>query len=43
MQKTRRKFSPEFKREAVALLDSSGGPLRQVVTRVEILTSMLRN
>lgn len=30
MAKTRREFSPEFKREAVALLESSGGPLMQV-------------
>lgn len=32
MAKTRREFSPEFKREAVALLESSGGPLMQVAT-----------
>lgn len=34
MPKTRREFSPEFKREAVALLESSGRPLMQVATEV---------
>ena len=34
MAKTRREFSPEFKREAVALLESSGRPLMQVATEV---------
>lgn len=43
MPKTRREFSPEFKRKAVALLDSSGRPLMQVATEVGILPSMLRN
>ena len=43
MPKMRRKFSPEFKREAVALLESSGRPLMQVATEVGISPLMLRN
>ncbi len=43
MPKTRREFSPEFKREAVALLESSGRPLIQGATEVGISPSMLRN
>ena len=43
MSKTRREFSPEFKREAVALLEGSGRPLMQVATEVGISPSMLRN
>jgi transposase len=43
MPKTRREFSPEFKREAVALLESSGRPLVRVATEVGISPSMLRN
>lgn len=43
MPKMRREFSPEFKREAVALLESSGRPLMQVATEVGISPSMLRN
>ena len=43
MPKTRREFSPEFKREAVALLESSGRPLMQVASEVGISPSMLRN
>ncbi|CAM3250878.1 Transposase [Sphingomonas antarctica] len=43
MSKTRREFSPEFKQEAVALLESSGRPLMQVATEVGISPSMLRN
>ena len=43
MAKTRREFSPEFKREAVALLETSGWPLMQVATEVGISLSMLRN
>ncbi|WP_442873120.1 transposase [Aurantimonas sp. A3-2-R12] len=43
MPKTRREFSPEFKQEAVALLESSGRPLMQVATEVGISPSMLRN
>ena len=42
MAKTRREFSPEFKREAVALLETSGRPLMQVALEVGILPSMLR-
>jgi transposase len=43
MTKTRREFAPEFKREAVALLESSSRPLMQVATEVGISPSMLRN
>jgi transposase len=43
MPKTRTEFSPEFKREAVALLEGSGRPLMQVATEVGISPSMLRN
>lgn len=43
MRKTGREFSPEFKREAVALLESSDRPLMQVATEVGISPSMLRN
>ena len=43
MTKMRREFAPEFKREAVALLESSGRPLMQVATEVGISPSMLRN
>ena len=43
MPKTRREFSPEFKRETVALLESSGRPLMQVATEVGISPLMLRN
>ena len=43
MPKTRREFSPVFKREAVALLETSGRPLMQVATEVGISPSMLRN
>ena len=43
MPKVRREFSPEFKRETVALLESSGRPLMQVATEVGISPSMLRN
>jgi transposase len=43
MPKTRREFSPEFKRETVALLESSGRPLMQVATEVGMSPSMLRN
>ena len=43
MPKARREFSPEFKRETVALLESSGRPLMQVATEVGISPSMLRN
>ena len=43
MPKTRREFSPEFKRETVALLEGSGRPLMQVAAEVGISPSMLRN
>ena len=43
MAKPRQEFSPEFKREAVALLESSGRPLVQVSTELGISPSMLRN
>jgi len=42
MSKTRREFAPEFKREAVALLESSGRPLTQVAGELGIQPSMLR-
>lgn len=40
--KTRRAFTDEFKREAVALLEGSGRPLMQVATELGIQPSMLR-
>ena len=43
MTKMRRDFTPEFKREAVALLESSGRPLMQIATELGISPSMLRN
>ena len=43
MPKTRREFSPEFKCETVALLETSGRPLMQVATEVGISPLMLRN
>lgn len=43
MTKTRREFTPEFKREAVALLASSGRPLTRVAAELGIQPSMLRN
>jgi transposase len=43
MTKTRREFTPEFKREAVALLVSSGRPTMQIATELGISPSMLRN
>lgn len=42
MSKTRREFASEFKREAVALLESSGRPLIQVAAELGIQPSMLR-
>ena len=42
MSKTRREFAPEFKREAVALLEGSGRPLTQVAAELGIQPSMLR-
>ena len=43
MTKMRRDFTPEFRREAVALLESSGRPLIQIATELGISPSMLRN
>ena len=43
MTKTRRMFTDEFKREAVALLESSGRPLLQVAAELRIQPSMLRS
>ena len=40
--KTRRAFTNEFKRQAVALLVGSGRPLTQVATELGIQPSMLR-
>ncbi len=42
MAKTRREFTPEFKRKAVALLESSGRPQMQVAAEFGIQPSMLR-
>lgn len=42
MAKTRREFMPEFKREAVALLESSGRPQIQIAAELGIQPSMLR-
>ena len=42
MAKTRREFTPEFKREAVALLESSGRPQMRVAAELGIQPSMLR-
>jgi Transposase len=41
-EQTRWEFAPEFKREAVALLESSGRPLTQVAGELGIQPSMLR-
>lgn len=43
MTKSRRSFTDEFKREAVALLQSSGRPLMQIAGELGIQPSMLRN
>ena len=43
MAKTRREFTPEFKREAVALLESSGRPQMRIAAELGIQPSMLRN
>jgi len=42
MAKTRREFTPEFKREAVGLLESSGRPQMQIAAELGIQPSMLR-
>lgn len=41
MSKTRREFTLEFKREAVALLESGGKPLTQVAVELGIQPAML--
>jgi transposase len=43
MDQGRRQFTDEFKREAVALLTSSGRPLLQIASELGISPSMLRN
>lgn len=43
MTKPRREFTPEFKRGAVAPLQSSGRPLTRVAAELGIQPSMLRN
>ena len=43
MTKPRRSFTDEFKREAVALLQSNGRPLMQIADELGIQPSMLRN
>jgi transposase len=43
MGQGRRQFTDEFKREAVALLVSSGQPLLQIASELGISPSMLRN
>ena len=43
MTTTRRVFTDEFKREAVALLDSSGRPLEHIAKELGIQPSMLRH
>ena len=43
MRQGRRQFTDEFKREAVALLVSSGRPLLQIASELGISPSMLRN
>jgi len=42
MAKTRRELTPEFKREAVALLEGSGRPQMQITAELGIQPSMLR-
>ena len=41
MTKARRSFTDEFKREAVALLQTSGRPLMQIASELGIQPSML--
>src|SRR5947199_8667532 len=43
MVQGRRQYTDEFKREAVALLASSGHPLLQIANELGISPSMLRN
>ncbi|SMH39230.1 transposase [Azospirillum lipoferum] len=42
MPKTRRSFTDEFKREAVALLEASGRPLEHVARELCLQASVLR-
>ena len=42
MAKTRREFTPKFKREAVALFESSGRSQMQIAAELGIQPSMLR-
>ena len=42
-RKTRRKFSLEFKREAVSLLQSSGKPLTQISRELGVHQNVLRS
>ncbi|WP_081506044.1 transposase [Azospirillum lipoferum] len=42
MTKTRRSFTDEFKREAVALLEGSGRPLEHVARELGLQASVLR-
>ncbi len=42
MMTTRRSFTDEFKRESVALLQTSGRPLMQIARELGIQPSMLR-
>ncbi|MBI1209631.1 MAG: transposase [Azospirillum sp.] len=42
MMRKRRSFTDEFKREAVALLESSGRPLDQVAKELDLQPSVLR-
>jgi transposase len=43
MSQGRRHFTDEFKREAVALLVSSGRPLSRIASELGVSPSMLRN
>jgi transposase len=43
MAQARRRFTDDFKREAVALLVSSGRPLTQIAGELGIAPSMLSN
>ena len=43
MSQRRRYFTDEFKREAVALMVSSGRPLSRIASELGISASMLRN
>jgi transposase len=43
MSQGRRHFTDDFKREAVALLRSSGRPLSRIASELGISASMLRN